>query len=86
MSQLLANFFPLSLLIIRPGFGLSLLKRRMTVQVCNFVSSFILILRDGFFPVRSWRPRTRKGTDFKLTTSFIAFQLYSMQYSVVYNP
>ena len=64
----------------------SLLKRRMTVQVCSFVSSFILILWDRFSPVRSWRQRAWKDTDFKLTTSFIQFQLYSKQYLVVYNP
>ena len=76
-------FFPFS----RKSFGpvSSLLKRPMTGQVCNFVSSFILILWDRFFPVRSWRQRAWKGTDFKLTASFIEFQL-SMQYLVLYNP
>ena len=64
----------------------SLLKWRMTVQVWNFVSSFILILSDCFSPFRSWRQRARKDTDFKLTTSFIEFQLYSTQYLVVYDP
>ena len=80
----ISQFFPFS----RKSFGpiSSLLKRPMTGQVCNFVSSFILILWDRFFPVRSWRQRAWKGTDFKLTASFIEFQLYSMQYLVVYNP
>ena len=51
----------------------SFLKWRMTVQVCNFVSSFILIFWDRFFPFRSWRQRAWKGTNFKLATSFIEF-------------
>ena len=77
-------FFPFPRKLLGPVF--SLLKQRTTVRVWNFGSSFILVLWDRLSSFRSWRQRARKDTDFKLTTSFIEFQLYSMQYLVVYNP
>ena len=70
-------FFPLYLVTVPDVFAkvtrasFPLPKWQMTVQVCNFVNSFILILWSRFSPFRSWRQRAWTGTDFKLAASFI---------------
>ena len=77
-SDVSVSYWPIFFPFSRKLFGRvsSLLKWQMTLQIWNFVSSFILILWDRFSRVQSWRQRERKDTDFKLTTSFIEFQLY----------